>query len=186
MGGRLAGRVQPNLMGWREVFACGLTVPAVLLGPLQAQEMPDRRALSPQTISLSSGPGSIEGLGESFESQLNTGSYVFRLPFKLPPVRGRAQPEVSMVYNSDNGKAGRLSQAAFLVRRWRKAARTLFRGRIFPRVHEADSGVSEIGGVARSPGYGPEENPLRHGRVRHFRGVPAASPASGRGRFLCG
>jgi hypothetical protein len=59
--------------------------------------------LATQTISLPSGPGSIEGLGESFEPQLNTGSYVFRLPFKLPPVRGKAQPEISMVYNSGNG-----------------------------------------------------------------------------------
>jgi len=60
-------------------------------------------SLSTQTISLPSGPGSIEGLGESFEPQLNTGSYVFRLPFQLPPVRGRAQPEISLVYNSGNG-----------------------------------------------------------------------------------
>jgi RHS repeat-associated protein len=59
--------------------------------------------LATQTISLPSGPGSIEGLGESFEPQLNTGSYVFRLPFKLPPVRGKAQPEISMTYNSGNG-----------------------------------------------------------------------------------
>ena len=47
--------------------------------------------LATQTISLPSGPGSIEGLGESFEPQLNTGSYVFRLPFKLPPVRGKSE-----------------------------------------------------------------------------------------------
>lgn len=59
--------------------------------------------LATQTISLPSGPGSIEGLGESFDPQLNTGSYVFRLPFKLPPVRGKAQPEISMTYNSGNG-----------------------------------------------------------------------------------
>jgi RHS repeat-associated protein len=59
--------------------------------------------LATQTISLPTGPGSIDGLGESFEPQLNTGSYVFHLPFKLPPVRGKAQPEVSMVYNSGNG-----------------------------------------------------------------------------------
>jgi RHS repeat-associated protein len=69
------------------------------VAPAAAQAPP----LATQTISLPTGPGSIEGLGESFEPQLNTGSYVFRLPLKLPPVRGKAQPEVSMVYNSGNG-----------------------------------------------------------------------------------
>ncbi len=74
-----------------------------LLAAVSAQQGGDHPALGGNTISLPSGPGSIEGLGESFEPQLNTGSYVFRLPFKLPPVRGKAQPEVSMVYNSGNG-----------------------------------------------------------------------------------
>lgn len=73
----------------------------IALTPSTAHAQPP--PLATQTISLPSGPGSIEGLGESFEPQLNTGSYVFRLPFKLPPVRGKAQPEVSMVYNSGNG-----------------------------------------------------------------------------------
>lgn len=73
------------------VFACHREV--------RAQAPP----LATQTISLPSGPGSIEGLGESFDPQLNTGSYVFRLPFKLPAVRGRAQPEVAMTYHSGNG-----------------------------------------------------------------------------------
>lgn len=75
----------------------------LLPGLLRAQQGGAHPALATNTISLPSGPGSIEGLGESFEPQLNTGSYVFRLPFKLPPVRGKAQPEISMTYNSGNG-----------------------------------------------------------------------------------
>ena len=54
-------------------------------------------------ISLPSGPGSIEGLGESFEPQLNTGTYAMGLPLKLPGVRGAVQPEVRFAYNSGSG-----------------------------------------------------------------------------------
>ncbi|GAB4172324.1 MAG: hypothetical protein Fur0032_11700 [Terrimicrobiaceae bacterium] len=63
----------------------------------------DKSGVSPQTISLPTGPGSIDGLGESFESQLNTGTYVFRVPMKLPPVRGAADPEFAIAYNSGDG-----------------------------------------------------------------------------------
>ena len=34
----------------------------------------DKNGVAPQAISLPSGPGSIQGLGESFQPQLNTGS----------------------------------------------------------------------------------------------------------------
>jgi RHS repeat-associated protein len=61
------------------------------------------KQLATETISLPTAPGSIDGLGESFEPQLNTGSYIFQIPLKLPPVRGRVQPEVSMTYNSGTG-----------------------------------------------------------------------------------
>lgn len=67
--------------------------------PVAAEVAP----LASQTISLPTAPGSIDGLGESFEPQLNTGSYIFRIPLKLPPVRGKVQPEVSMTYNSGGG-----------------------------------------------------------------------------------
>lgn len=63
----------------------------------------DGRAVSASKISLPSGPGSIEGLGESFEPQLNTGTYSMGLPLKLPPVRGAVQPEVRLAYNSGSG-----------------------------------------------------------------------------------
>lgn len=54
-------------------------------------------------LSLPSGPGSIEGLGESFEPQLNTGTYVFSVPFKLTKLRGAVQPDVGLTYNSGGG-----------------------------------------------------------------------------------
>ena len=34
----------------------------------------NKNGVSPQVISLPSGPGSIQGLGESFQPQLNTGA----------------------------------------------------------------------------------------------------------------
>src|SRR6188508_3000881 len=60
-------------------------------------------SISASKISLPSGPGSIEGLGESFEPQLNTGTYAVGLPLKLPPVRGAVQPQVRLAYNSGSG-----------------------------------------------------------------------------------
>lgn len=68
-------------------------------GLLQAEVAP----LASQTISLLIVSGSIDGLGECFEPQLNTGSYIFRIPLKPPPVRGKVQPEVSMTYNAGGG-----------------------------------------------------------------------------------
>ncbi|MCW5550967.1 MAG: VCBS repeat-containing protein [Verrucomicrobiae bacterium] len=62
-----------------------------------------QNAVSASKISLPTGPGSIEGLGESFEPQLNTGTYSMGLPLKLPPVRGAVQPEVRLAYNSGSG-----------------------------------------------------------------------------------
>ena len=59
--------------------------------------------LAASKLSLPSGPGSIEGLGESFEPQLNTGTYSVGLPLKLPAARGAVRPEVRFSYNSGSG-----------------------------------------------------------------------------------
>jgi len=63
----------------------------------------DGNTVSASKISLPTGPGSIDGLGESFEPQLNTGTYSMGLPLKLPPVRGAVQPEVRLAYDSGAG-----------------------------------------------------------------------------------
>lgn len=63
----------------------------------------DNQSVSASKISVPSGPGSIEGFGESFEPQLNTGTYVFKIPFKLTKLRGAAQPEIALSYNSGGG-----------------------------------------------------------------------------------
>src|SRR5881409_189375 len=73
---------------------------ALLLSVTLSEGVADDRSVSASKISLPSGPGSIEGLGESFEPQLNTGTYVYRIPLKLPPMRGEATPRLALEYNS--------------------------------------------------------------------------------------
>jgi len=46
---------------------------AVVMGAAGANT-PSKSGITPSAISLPSGPGSIEGLGESFEPQLNMGN----------------------------------------------------------------------------------------------------------------
>ena len=55
-------------------FLCGHPSPAA-----------DKNGVGPNTISLPKGPGAIEGLGESFQPHLNTGTAGSGMGFKLPP-----------------------------------------------------------------------------------------------------
>ena len=71
--------------------------------PWAAQSSSPKPGVSPQTLSLPSGAGSIEGLGESFEPQLNSGTFVYRIPLKLPPMRQGAAPSLALEYNSGSG-----------------------------------------------------------------------------------
>ena len=64
---------------------------------------PDKSGVSPNVISLPSGPGSIEGLGESFSPQLNSGTSTYSIELKLPPGRNNCAPNLDLVYNSGNG-----------------------------------------------------------------------------------
>ena len=45
----------------------------------------DKSGVSPNTISLPKGPGSIEGLGESFQPTLNTGTAKYGVRLTVPP-----------------------------------------------------------------------------------------------------
>ncbi len=66
---------------------------------------PDKSSVNANKISLPSGPGSIEGLGESFEPQLNTGSSSYGVKIALPPGRAGLQPTVRLAYNSGLGNS---------------------------------------------------------------------------------
>lgn len=63
----------------------------------------DKSGVSPNTISLPKGPGSIEGLGESFQPTLNTGTAKHALILKLPPGVAGHQPELSLSYDGGGG-----------------------------------------------------------------------------------
>ena len=68
-----------------------------------AQAPKDKSGVKPNSISLPSGAGSIEGLGESFEPQLNTGSSTYGIEITVPPGRGGLIPSVGIRYNSFGG-----------------------------------------------------------------------------------
>ena len=59
----------------------------------------DKSGVKPSVISLPSGPGSLEGLGESFEPDLSTGTSSFPVKFLAVPGRVGFQPELTLDYN---------------------------------------------------------------------------------------
>src|SRR5207245_269243 len=62
-----------------------------------------KSAVTPQALSLPSGGGSIQGLGESFSPLLSTGTATFTVPIALPPGRRGTQPGLSFGYSSSGG-----------------------------------------------------------------------------------
>jgi RHS repeat-associated protein len=62
-----------------------------------------KTGVSSQAISLPQGTGKIQGMGESFSTQLSTGVANFTVPFALLPARGGAQPSLSLTYSSGSG-----------------------------------------------------------------------------------
>ncbi|MFH2124142.1 MAG: toxin TcdB middle/N-terminal domain-containing protein [Pseudomonadota bacterium] len=72
----------------------------LLVLPVHAAE--DKSGVKPNVLSLPSGPGSIEGLGESFEPQLNSGTSSYQVPLAVLPGRNGFMPELALTYNSGN------------------------------------------------------------------------------------
>ena len=72
---------------------------------LRGEGIVDKSGVKPTSISLPSGAGSIEGLGESFQPQLNTGSSSYGLTIALPPGRAGLQPHLHLAYNSGLGNS---------------------------------------------------------------------------------
>ena len=63
----------------------------------------DKNGVSPNTISLPEGPGSIEGLGEAFQPMLNTGSARYQVKIALPAGINGNTPQLSLQYDSGQG-----------------------------------------------------------------------------------
>ena len=74
------------------VFFCGHRILAA-----------DKSAVGPNSISLPKGPGSIEGLGESFQPSLNSGTASHRIPIAVPPGVIGFAPKVALSYEGGGG-----------------------------------------------------------------------------------
>lgn len=93
---------QPILLFYLHRGAFLWTLLAALLflpGVAYAQ---DKSGVKPQVISLPSGPGSLEGLGETFEPNLSTGTSSYPVKFIAAPGRIGFQPEIVLNYNGGN------------------------------------------------------------------------------------
>ena len=68
----------------------------------------DKSGVTPNTISLPSGPGSIEGLGESFQPTLNTGTAKYAVGLQPPPGTAGHAPGLGLRYDGggSNGPLG--------------------------------------------------------------------------------
>ena len=74
------------------------------LTPMVARaDGPDKSGVKPQVINLPSGPGSVQGLGDAFQPQLNTGTAGYRVPLSLPAGSGGFAPALSLVYDGGQG-----------------------------------------------------------------------------------
>jgi RHS repeat-associated protein len=86
---------------------CWIAALFVALTPdvARAQPVADKTGTAPSVLSLPSGPGSIEGLGKSFQPLLNTGGASFAIPIELPQGPAGWAPAVSMSYHSGQGNS---------------------------------------------------------------------------------
>ncbi|MCL4858094.1 MAG: hypothetical protein KJZ93_01755, partial [Caldilineaceae bacterium] len=83
-------------------FLFSLLAASVLALLPAAAHAQDKSGVKPQVISLPSGPGSLEGLGETFEPNLSTGTSSYPVKFTAAPGRVGFQPELSLGYDGGN------------------------------------------------------------------------------------
>src|SRR5262245_16430377 len=90
-------------MNWRHYFRAAF--PSVLSVLLFAGHSPaaDKSGVGANAISLPKGPGAIEGLGESFQPHLNTGTASFSVGLKFPPGTAGHAPSLGLSYEGGSG-----------------------------------------------------------------------------------
>ncbi len=79
-----------------------LTILLVMKSGLSAFSA-DKNGVSPNTISLPKGPGSLEGLGESFQPNLNTGTAKYSISLAVPPGTAGQTPGLALSYEAGGG-----------------------------------------------------------------------------------
>lgn len=62
-----------------------------------------KSGVTPHVINLPSGPGSVQGLGNAFQPQLNTGTASYPLSLVVPPGVGGHTPALNLIYNGGRG-----------------------------------------------------------------------------------
>src|SRR5437763_1184609 len=95
-------------MDYRSVLSSRRIVLLVMLSSLAGAELSlaqDKTGTKPSVISLPSGPGSIEGLGKSFQPRLNSGSFSYDLPIVVPRGAAGFAPVIELVYDSGFGNS---------------------------------------------------------------------------------
>ena len=92
-----------SLWQWQKIF-CIFSLLLCLASAAYA-EKDSKSGVRPQVISLPGGPGAIEGLGESFETQLNTGSGQYPISLKVMPGRAGFAPSFTLSYDGGNGNS---------------------------------------------------------------------------------
>lgn len=65
--------------------------------------MSNKSGASSQIISLPKGGGALQGIGETFSPDLQTGTGNFTVPIALPAGRNGFQPQLNLVYSTGNG-----------------------------------------------------------------------------------
>ncbi|MCP4607045.1 MAG: hypothetical protein GY847_42120 [Proteobacteria bacterium] len=62
-----------------------------------------KSGVTAQSLALPDGSGTMQGMGESFTPNLNTGSGTFSVPIAIPPGRRGMQPQIGMAYSTGSG-----------------------------------------------------------------------------------
>ncbi|MCG8333087.1 MAG: DUF2380 domain-containing protein [Proteobacteria bacterium] len=70
--------------------------------PVKAE---NKNGVSPNTISLPSGPGSLEGLGDAYQPMLNTGMSRYSIDLKVPKAVNGLFPTITLQYDSGLGSS---------------------------------------------------------------------------------
>ena len=86
--------------GFSSLILC-LSLLALCGGQLAQAE--DKNGVSPSRLKLPKGPGSLEGVGENIELNLNMGLMSYGVPMKLPQGYEKATPSLRLSYQSGGG-----------------------------------------------------------------------------------
>jgi RHS repeat-associated protein len=79
-----------------------LSLSALVAQQVSAQEPEGKSGVTPQVIALPTGPGTLDGLGESFQPHLNTGTASYIYDLVVPPAVNGFEPQLQLDYNGGN------------------------------------------------------------------------------------